>query len=163
MHLAIIPEDLSTLIHAHPAGDDDHLHSSNDVHTSNLNFVPTVFAHGEEEDDHGDGMEMMMPFTGDSGLPIGAVTFSTIFPTPGRYKLFAQFRPATAGLSQDDYLLATFWLEVKSVSEGQGIVETTTSSRRPAGTWSTLWWVRLIISLFAIVILSFIVRRLLRI
>jgi hypothetical protein len=50
----------------------------------------------------------------ESHLPgASLVKFNQVFNLPGRYKLFAQFRPQTAKLPPDEALLAEFCVEVK--------------------------------------------------
>jgi hypothetical protein len=50
----------------------------------------------------------------ESHLPgASLVKFNQVFSLPGRYKLFAQFRPQTAKLPPDEAFLAEFWVEVK--------------------------------------------------
>lgn len=39
-------------------------------------------------------------------------TFQAVFPVPGRYKIFAEFRPHKASLAPQEALLADFWVEV---------------------------------------------------
>jgi hypothetical protein len=43
---------------------------------------------------------------------VGRTKFTQAFPEPGRYKLFAQFRPERAQLEKDEALLAEFYLTV---------------------------------------------------
>lgn len=53
------------------------------------------------------------------GLAGPDVTFRQTFPAPGRYKLFAQFRPHKCRLPPDASLLAELWVEVLgAVDEG---------------------------------------------
>jgi hypothetical protein len=40
------------------------------------------------------------------------VSFRQVFPAPGNYKLFAQFRPAKTKLPPDEAILAEFWVTV---------------------------------------------------
>jgi hypothetical protein len=40
------------------------------------------------------------------------ITFKEMFPQPGNYKLFAQFRPQKSALARDDAILAEFWVKV---------------------------------------------------
>jgi hypothetical protein len=44
----------------------------------------------------------------------GSVIFRPQLDKPGRYKLFAQFRPSDAGLAGEDALLAEFWFTVSA-------------------------------------------------
>ena len=41
------------------------------------------------------------------------VSFQHIFPQPGDYKIFAQFRPQKSKLPADEALLAEFWVRVR--------------------------------------------------
>ena len=144
MHIAIIPKDLSNLIHAHPT-DGSHPHSS-----LPFEFIPRALAngggHGDEVDEH-----------------VDSIPFVVNFPESGLYRAFAQFRPANANLGPDDYLVASFWIEVKDNNVVALGATTPVSSRALAGTWSSVWWTRLLVSILAIVGLSLIVRRLLKI
>jgi hypothetical protein len=40
------------------------------------------------------------------------VSFEQVFPQPGLYKIFAQFRPQKAKLPPDEAILAEFWVRV---------------------------------------------------
>jgi hypothetical protein len=40
------------------------------------------------------------------------IYFNEMFPKPGNYKLFAQFRPAKTKLPPDEAILAEFWVKV---------------------------------------------------
>ncbi|MBI4135985.1 MAG: hypothetical protein HY481_00330 [Candidatus Vogelbacteria bacterium] len=147
MHLAVIKDDWSQFLHTHPE-DSAHTHAA----TSPLPFelVSRVLANGGGHDE------------GESTIVAGqdSVNFHVNFPTPGLYRAFAQFRPADASLAADDYLLAAFWIEVKD----EGVVSAVSAaSRTLAGTWSGVWWTRLIVSLIAITILSLLVKRLIKV
>lgn len=41
------------------------------------------------------------------------IYFNQVFPVPGRYKIFVQFRPLKTKLAPDEALLAEFWVKVK--------------------------------------------------
>jgi cytochrome c-type biogenesis protein len=102
MHLAIIKDDLTQFIHTHPARS-----STGDLHMMMQNSfspVPRVFAHGEEEDAHEEGM-----LEADAH----GIQFRVSFPEAGIYKMFAQFRPVGANLLPDDALTASFWIRVE--------------------------------------------------
>jgi len=148
MHLAVIKDDWSEFLHTHPE-DSSHTHAG-----ASLELVPRALANGGGHEG------------GESTNMAGQdrINFHVNFPMPGLYRAFAQFRPADANLDQDDYLLAAFWIEVK---DGNQMVvkngEETAGSRTLAGTGSGVWWTRFIVSLIAIVILSLIVRRLIRV
>ncbi len=57
----------------------------------------TVYLHGHAENH-------------DKSQP--TILFKPVFPQPGNYKLFAQFRPMKTKLSPDDAILAEFWVTV---------------------------------------------------
>lgn len=143
IHLSIIKDDWREFIHTHPLTP-----MSDDLHT--FRFVSRALAHGDEIDEH---MEVNMT----------AIPFVVNFPEPGLYRAFAQFRPTEAGLGQDDYLLAAFWVEVKELVQTDSPVVTPIASRSLAGNWSGVWWGRLLVSILAIVGLSLVVRRFLKI
>jgi len=42
------------------------------------------------------------------------VSFEQVFPQPGRYKIFAQFRPQKTALPPDEAMLAEFWVSVNA-------------------------------------------------
>ena len=92
MHLAVIKEDLSVFIHAHPEGAGAHMGSRGSP-------VPLAQAHGVEEAE-------------PAGAEDEDVSFHVTFPEPGNYKLFAQFRPQGAGLPAETALTASFWVRV---------------------------------------------------
>ena len=148
MHLAVIKNDWSQFLHTHPE-DSVQSHAA-----APLELIPRALANGGG---HGGGESVVA--AGQDG-----VNFQVNLLAPGLYRAFAQFRPAAANLAADDYLLAAFWIEVKDgnqtvVKDG----EETAGSRTLAGTWSGVWWTRLIVSLIAIVILSLLVKRLIKV
>jgi hypothetical protein len=50
----------------------------------------------------------------DNHSPIATnVNFRQIFPEPGKYKMFAQFRPGAAHLAEGDALLGEFFVRVR--------------------------------------------------
>ncbi len=172
MHAIVIKDDWTKLIHAHPASGGTR--PSSDPHTSLPwpRLIPIAWAdvgHDDEEE------APMTPTMTDNHqtASVGGTPFVVTFPTPGRYRVFAQFRPASpaggpadANLGQDDYLLAAFWIEVKETSAIASApvgVDQVAKSRTLAGTYSSVWWLRLIISLVAIVVVSLIVKRFLRV
>jgi hypothetical protein len=57
----------------------------------------TVYLHGHAENH-------------DKSQP--TIFFNQMFPQPGNYKLFAQFRPQKTTLARDDAILAEFWVKV---------------------------------------------------
>ena len=98
MHLAVIKKDWSEFIHTHPEGDTGMEHG----HSSFLPFLK-AYAHGEVDDE----AEHRVQEADDE------VRFQTIFPSPGLYKVFAQFRPKGIDLPPDESLIAGFWIEAK--------------------------------------------------
>lgn len=102
LHLAVIKEDLTNFIHTHPEE-----WMSND-HSGSIRIFKEVLAHGAEED----GMENMeMEIPGKEGR----YEFKVIFPKPGIYRLFAQFRPAGSILPEDEALTAGFFVKTEEV------------------------------------------------
>ena len=98
MHLTIIKDDLRQFIHTHPE-DDGHPMEPMGV----MNMVPVALAHGEEEE---------APSQGMSPDTIHEINFHVTFPESGLYKVFAQFRPKDSGLSPEESLTASFWIQV---------------------------------------------------
>ena len=132
MHVSIIKEDLTEFIHTHPVDEMGGDHSS----------TPTVIrvarAHVEEPPGVQSGMS-----ADDEHVNIAAT-----FPTPGLYKVFAQFRPEDIELSKDDALTASFW--VKVVEEGS----VQHAKENIGGVIAKSWWGKLFISLVLMVLLS---------
>lgn len=121
MHLTIIKDDLKQFIHTHPEDGGDH-HGA-------IPSINEAKAHGEEET-----------------LSIGEdemINFHVVFPEPGLYKTFAQFRPKGIDLPQDEALLVNFWIEVQE--------------QTPLGI--SVWWGLLLTSIIFIGILSWGVHR----
>lgn len=113
-----------------------HTHPESGNHQGATRIINEARAHGGvvgEEDEHSGEDEV--------------INFHVTFSEPGLYKAFAQFRPEGINLPQDNALTVSFWIEVK---EYKGF---TLSS----------WWILLIISLVLIVLLSFGIRRFLRV
>jgi len=125
MHLAIIKDDLTNLIHAHPENGDA---EDVDDHHAFLPLISNAQAHGEE-----DASSAPVPSTHEE-----SIEFNVEFPEAGLYKAFAQFRPHNTDLPFEEALVAEFWIEVKDV---------TPINVSP-------WWMLLIISLVLIGILS---------
>lgn len=94
-----------------------------------LRVIPRAFAHGEAEES--------AKSSGDHGIQ-----FHVIFPEVGLYRAFAQFRPVGADLGPEEALTAAFWIRVEE--------------RAPLFSG---WWLRLLVSLALIVLLSLGVRR----
>lgn len=129
MHLAIISEDLKQFLHAHPASlaGDGHNH---------IHFLPGI----NRALAHGGVAEPGVTSNDQHGVP-----FEIEFPAPGRYKLFAQFRPAGTTLPPDQALKAEFWVEV--------------GERRGFGDLLMSWWGKLLVSLVLIFGLSKLVKK----
>ncbi len=148
IHLSIIKDDWSEFVHAHPMA------GAQTQATVPLEFISRALANGGEVHDDMETMPM------EDTIP-----FVVNFPEPGLYRAFAQFGPADIDFyTPEDYLLAAFWIEVKdgnqmTVKNGNETV----GSRVLAGTWSPVWWERLMVSILAIVGLSLIVRHFLKI
>jgi hypothetical protein len=53
--------------------------------------------------------------------PAAGIRFRQVVERPGRYKLFAQFRPAGMGLKAEDALLAEFYVDVSSAKGVSGV------------------------------------------
>ena len=107
-----------------------HPDSSNDPEHGGIKVINAAFAHGGEEEP----------------LPAGAdetINFHVIFPEAGLYKMFAQFRPQGIDLPPDRALTASFWVKVEE--------------RAPLAISG--WWINLLWSAAAIVMLGFLVRR----
>ncbi len=149
IHLSIIKDDWSEFIHTHPLNDGD-------VHASApFKFTARALANGSEVHDLMETMPME-----------DMISFVVNFPEPGFYRAFAQFRPANANLGQDDYLLASFWIEVEDQDRaGASTLRPVGggTSRTLTGTWSGVWWTRFIVSIIAIVILSWLIKRLIKV
>ena len=127
MHVAVIKDDLRQFVHMHPTN----MMMNGEDHHAIQDVILEARAHGEVDDGHN-------AVNTPHGIP-----FAAIFPEPGLYKVFAQFRPAGSNLGPDEALTANFWVEVE---EG-GITQ------------SGIWWVLLIASTVAMVGLSFGVNR----
>ncbi len=133
MHLAVIKDDLSQFIHTHPEEAGAHSHSFLPlVQEAQANGGPPAGGHGHD-----------VPADVPAGED-GTVNFHVVFPEAGLYKVFAQFRPLGIGLPQDEALTASFWIEVK---------EKATISQAAS------WWILLIVSVFATVLLSIAVHK----
>lgn len=110
MHLSVIKDDWRQLIHAHPIEqmmnemmDGTMMDTSGHQH-SFFKILNEAYANGVS----GAGM------TSTPSLPAsGSIAFSVLFPEPGLYKLFAQFRPKAIDLLADEALMAIFWVDVK--------------------------------------------------
>lgn len=125
MHLTLIKDDWKQFIHTHPEGGDHHGLLKSDFNNKEvgLPLISEALANGGGHD------------TAEAGH---GVEFHMVFPEPGLYKAFAQFRPKGIDLPEDEALTAEFWIEVK-----EGGLAAIPS-----------WWLYLIISLILIAILS---------
>lgn len=125
IHLTIIKDDLKTFLHLHPETGETHAEIRPLlVREALANGAPHALL-GEDE----------------------VVNFHAIFPTPGTYKLFAQFRPEGIELPPDEALTADFLVSVKEVS----------AFALPQ------WWLYLIVSLILIVVLSMATKKFLQV
>lgn len=104
MHLTIIKDDWTRIIHAHPVASA----SSSTIKLPAMNMspmslllplIPVALA------DAGHGMTTAFISHG--------ILFQVVFPDSGLYRVFAQFRPKDSPLPLDDALTASFWIEVR--------------------------------------------------
>lgn len=100
MHLAIIKDDLTQFIHAHPEGHDMNM---NEQHGA-LRVINEAKAHGAEEENV------------VSGAVNKTVSFHVVFPESGLYRMYAQFRPKGTNLPLDESLTASFWVRVEATA-----------------------------------------------
>ncbi len=104
-------------------------HMMEDMHGHSFRFVQTADAHD-----------------GEPEVDVGtdeAINFHVRFPSAGLYRAYAQFRPMGSNLPRDEALTAMFWIEVKDKAPFP----------------ISPWWMLLIISLIAIVVLSRFVKK----
>lgn len=143
MHITIIKNDLDVLIHAHPtrvsgeAGADE----------QSFKVVEQALAHVEE-----------------NNLANVQLSFTTVFPEEGTYKMFAEFRPLDSELPPGEALIAEFYLKVSppfAVEEeddfvGDGHIDHT-HAVIIKGPWylDQMWWFLFTLSLFLMVLLSY--------
>jgi len=147
MHLAIIKDDLNTYIHTHPHGE---------THDHSMRLVNTAYAHVEDTDEGS---------VEDNSLEKAVVSFSTVFPSAGVYKLFAQFRPKGIELPSDQSLVAEFYVQVAETEHfvGDGHTDHTHAPVSSVPWWQNpVWWLLFISSLVSMAILSFVVHRYLK-
>ncbi len=137
MHLTIIKDDWKQFIHTHPEGGDHHgTPGPEEGEHHGLLLTPRALAHGGEEIPgaiHEEGADEV-------------INFHAVFPEAGLYRVFAQFRPRGIDLPQDEALTAGFWVKVEE--------------RAPPAL--TGWWINLLWSSVAILILGFLVKKYLR-
>lgn len=91
MHLSVIKDDLTRLIHTHPDGGADH-HGLLPV------MIRRASAHGSEARPEGEDIKII---------------FHVLFPEAGIYKMLAQFRPQGIELPEDEALTASFFVRVE--------------------------------------------------
>ncbi len=108
MHLAIIKEDWTEFIHAHPIA---------------VNRTVYRFPIVNEALANGAGSH---PAT--TGSALHGIVFSANFPSAGVYKAFAQFRPQGTALPPDEAIVGEFWFRV----------EETVPWKVPGGWWGHL-------------------------
>ncbi|TSC75759.1 MAG: disulfide bond oxidoreductase D family protein [Parcubacteria group bacterium Gr01-1014_30] len=122
-----------------------------DMHLTIIKDDWNQFIHTHPQE-HADGhtkflWQLIAPALANGGHvtaePEHGVSFNVIFPEAGLYRAFAQFRPKGINLPPDEALLTSFWLEVK----------------QEAPFSISSWWINLIWSLIAILILSWAVKR----
>lgn len=141
IHLTVIKDDWKQFIHTHPSessGNDDAM-----MHTGS--FVPLI----NEANAHGDdGEETADPAHDNAMTSIHTIPFNVTFPEAGVYRVFAQFQPANAGLSSDEALTASFWVQIAEKSPTPAIFKN--------------WWLNLFAALVLMTLLSFGVKAYLR-
>lgn len=96
MHLAVIKDDLTQFIHAHPEG---HEINVNEQHGA-LRVISEAKAHGVEEEH------------ATSEAADKTISFHVVFPESGLYRMYAQFRPKGTDFASDESLTASFWVRV---------------------------------------------------
>lgn len=133
MHLTVIKDDWSQFIHTHPGMDESDMDM---MDSHGFGPVKVVRAHEGAENEKVENVKS--DETAD---------FNVVFPTAGRYKVFAQFRPEGAFLPEGEAMLATFWIEVQE--------------KAPPVVSSQIWLV--LVSVILIIILSLAVSRYLKV
>ena len=114
-----------------------HTHPEGNSHSQAPRFLNQALAHGDEEP-AGATDEHQTTSSGDEDI-----TFHVTFPEAGLYKAFAQFRPQGIDLPADQALLSEFWIQVEEKS----------------GLPISQWWLLLMVSIPAIAVLSWLVKR----
>lgn len=135
MHLSLMKDDLRQFIHTHPEGahnDREHMMEIT------ARIMPLARAHEGEEP------AGAAPTSGADEV----VAFRVVFPEPGLYKAFAQFRPQGINLPSEEALTASFWITVEDASAAEKI---------------SSWWGLLVSSLILIAVLSYGVSRYVRV
>lgn len=92
MHLTVIKDDWKQFIHTHPV-------VVGSSESKGFSFVPEALANGVHPS--------------PTGI-MKRIPFAVVFPEPGLYKAFAQFRPQGKGLPPDEAFTVGFWLRVES-------------------------------------------------
>ncbi|MEK9195485.1 MAG: hypothetical protein AAB975_03855, partial [Patescibacteria group bacterium] len=133
MHLTLIKDDWKQFIHTHPKGPG---------HSATLRVINVANANGGDKHSGAQMDDHAATPSNVHGIP-----FQVIFPEAGLYKAFAQFRPKNSTLLPDEALTAEFWIEVKD--------------KAPSGI--SAWTGLLIVSLIAIGVLTWLVRRYLKV
>jgi len=163
MHVAIIKDDLSVFIHAHPSEHD----AAGDEHV-----------HGNTSD--GDSTDH-----GTKSLTEKELSFVSTFPLGGVYKMFAQFRPTKSEFESDEALVGEFYINVESeIASALSEVESEEIDEHEEentladdghtdhshdsgakGPWyqDTQWWTFFLVSIVLIFLLSFWVKRYLKV
>lgn len=134
MHLTIIKDDWKQFLHIHPEDGDHHALLKSHFNSG----IREALAHGDEE---------VPGAVHDEEGADEAINFHAVFPEVGLYRVFAQFRPKGIDLPSDEALLAAFWIKVE---------EKAPSAISP-------WWINLAWSAAAIVILSVVVKKYLKV
>lgn len=140
MHLTIIKDDWKRFIHTHPLENKDHhAVSSYRMSVETKPFWEEALAHGVEDlpgKIHEEGEDK-------------TINFRVVFPEAGLYKVFVQFRPRGIDLPKDEALTASFWIEVKEKTKELSA--------------SSTWWSLLLVSSILIFLLSWGVKKFIRV
>ncbi|MDP3770557.1 MAG: cytochrome c biogenesis CcdA family protein [bacterium] len=134
IHMTIIKDDWKQFIHAH---------SGMSMTMSDTSHQSVLYPLISEAKANGDAHSPDQ-ITAGHGIP-----FSVVFPEGGLYRMYAQFRPKGIDLPPDEALTAMFWVQV--------------SDQLPS-VFSTLvanWWLKLIISVVLITLLSLGIKKML--
>ncbi|MDP3947541.1 MAG: hypothetical protein Q8Q41_02525 [bacterium] len=111
-----------------------------------------IHTHPEDDNDQHSSFNLFNAVLANGGDGHGAVgedeviSFQVVFPEEGFYKVFAQFRPQGIDLPPDEALTASFWIQAEE--------------RAPLAISG--WWINLLWSAAAIIMLGFLVRSYLR-
>ena len=125
MHLAIIKDDWTQFMHAHPDdGSGMMMHSS-----APFRLINEAYADGTH--------------TGGDFLNVHGVPFQIKFPEAGIYRVFAQFRPLGIRIPPDEAITAMFWIKVDETAPQVARINPKTS-----------WLWLLVVSILASIFLS---------